>query len=53
MDCFITTVDILIDDKPRTVCVIQETGDQKESLAVHRRDRGHHGRQLLAHPHHR
>jgi DNA-binding CsgD family transcriptional regulator len=31
MDCFITTVDILIDDKPRTVCVIQETGDQKES----------------------
>jgi DNA-binding CsgD family transcriptional regulator len=31
LDCFITTVDVMIDNEPRPVCVIQQTGDQKES----------------------
>ena len=31
LDCFITTVDVMIDDEARPVCVIQQTGDQKES----------------------
>ncbi|WP_426440976.1 response regulator transcription factor [Bradyrhizobium genosp. P] len=31
LDCFITTADVLIDNEPRPVCVIQQTGDQKES----------------------
>jgi DNA-binding CsgD family transcriptional regulator len=30
LDCFITTADVMIDNRPRTVCVIQQTGDQKE-----------------------
>jgi DNA-binding CsgD family transcriptional regulator len=31
LDCFITTADVMIDNEPRPVCVIQQTGDQKES----------------------
>jgi DNA-binding CsgD family transcriptional regulator len=31
LDCFITTVDVMIDNEPRPVCVIQQTSDQKES----------------------
>jgi DNA-binding CsgD family transcriptional regulator len=30
LDCFITTADVMIDNEPRPVCVIQQTGDQKE-----------------------
>jgi DNA-binding CsgD family transcriptional regulator len=31
MDCFVTTVDVMIDNKPSAVCVIQQTADQKET----------------------
>ncbi|MET4801122.1 LuxR C-terminal-related transcriptional regulator [Bradyrhizobium sp. LB11.1] len=31
LDCFITTADVMIDNVPRPVCVIQHTADQKES----------------------
>jgi len=31
LDCFITTADVVIDNKPRAVCVIQQTADQKET----------------------
>jgi DNA-binding NarL/FixJ family response regulator len=30
MDCFITTAEVMIDGQPSAVCVIQQTGDQKE-----------------------
>jgi DNA-binding CsgD family transcriptional regulator len=30
LDCFITTADVMIDNEPRPVCVIQQTGNQKE-----------------------
>jgi DNA-binding CsgD family transcriptional regulator len=30
VDCFITTAEVMIDDKPSAVCVIQQTGDHKE-----------------------
>jgi DNA-binding CsgD family transcriptional regulator len=30
MDCFITTTEVMIDGQPSAVCVIQQTGDQKE-----------------------
>jgi DNA-binding CsgD family transcriptional regulator len=30
LDCFITTADVMIDNEPRAVCVIQQTGDHKE-----------------------
>jgi DNA-binding CsgD family transcriptional regulator len=30
LDCFITTADVMIDNEPRPVCVIQQTDDQKE-----------------------
>jgi DNA-binding NarL/FixJ family response regulator len=31
IDCFVTTAEVVIDGKPAAVCVIQQTGDQKES----------------------
>lgn len=31
LDCFITTADVMIDNKPCAVCVIQQTADQKET----------------------
>jgi len=31
MDCFLTTADVMIDNKPRAVCVIQQTADPKET----------------------
>jgi DNA-binding CsgD family transcriptional regulator len=30
LDCFITTAEVMIDNEPRPVCVIQQTSDQKE-----------------------
>jgi DNA-binding CsgD family transcriptional regulator len=31
MDCFVTTADVMIDNEPTTVCIVQQTSEQKEA----------------------